>query len=89
MHHAKSIDDFYSDQKLKSQNVAGILESFAEPVKNRPGDYVLKQNNVPVAYLYSTQCDLSELVGKQVSLKVTERANNNFAHPAYYVLSAE
>lgn len=89
MHHAKSIDDFYADQKLKAQSVAGILESFSEPVKNRPGDYVLKQNNVPVAYLYSTQCDLSELVGKQVSLKVTERANNNFAFPAYYVLSAE
>jgi len=89
MHHAKSMDDFYSEQKLKAHTLTGLVEAFSEPVHNRPGDYVLKQKNVPVAYIYSTQTDLQDFVGKKVSLKVTERPNNNFAFPAYYVLDVE
>lgn len=89
MHHAKTMDDFYSDQKLKCQNVSGILEAYKEPVKNKPGDYVIKDRDITVAYVYSTHINLDEYVGKRVNLMVSSRANNNFAFPAYYVLDVE
>lgn len=89
MHHAKTMDDFYHDQKLKCQNVSGILETYKEPVKNKPGDFVLKDHDVTVAYIYSTHINLDEYAGKRVNLMVTSRPNNNFAFPAYYVLDVE
>lgn len=90
MHHAKTMYDFYEDQKLKAKTVSGILESFKVPVKNRPGDFILKdQDGIPVGYVYSTHINLEELIGKQVSILVSERSNNNFAFPAYYVLDAK
>jgi len=89
MHHAKTIQDFYQDQKLKSQTISGILESYKEPVKSRPGDYMLKERDVPVGYVYSTHINLEEFIGKRVTLIVSPRENNNFAFPAYYVLDVE
>lgn len=89
MHHAKSIDSFYEEQKLKSQTICGILEAFKEPVQNSPGELMVTANNIPVGYVYSTQVNLHELVGKQVTLRVSERPNNSFAFPAYYVLDVE
>lgn len=89
MHHAKTMDDFYSDQKMKCRTVSGILEAYREPVKNKPGDFVLKDRDVPVAFVYSTQVNLEEYVGKRVNLIVSTRPNNSFAFPAYYVLEVE
>jgi len=42
-----------------------------------------------VAYLYSTQVNLEDFVGKRVTLLVSPRPNNNFAFPAYYVFEVE
>lgn len=89
MHHAKNMTDFYDDQKLKGKTVSGILEAFSEPVKKKPGDFILKENDLPVAYIYSTQVDLNKFIGKHVSLTVSERPNNNFAFPAFYALDAD
>jgi hypothetical protein len=89
MHHAKTMDDFYQDQKLKSQTISGILESYKEPIKSRPGDFILTDREAPIGYVYSTHVNLEDLVGKRVTLIVTPRENNNFAFPAYYVLDAE
>jgi len=89
MHRAKTMDDFYADQKLKSVTISGILEAYADPVHNKPGDFVIKERDVPVAYVYSTHIDLHSLVGKRVSLVATERPNNSFAFPAFYVLDSE
>lgn len=89
MHHAKTMDDFYADQKMKCQAVSGILETYREPVKNKPGDFVLKDHDMTVAYLYSTQVNLDDYVGKRVNLLVSPRPNNNFAFPAYYVIEVE
>ncbi len=89
MHHAKTIQDFYQDQKMKGQVVSGILESYKEPIKSKPGDYILKERDVPFAYVYSTHIDLEELVGKRVTLTVSPRENNNFAFPAFYVLDVK
>lgn len=89
MHRAKTMDDFYADQKLKSITISGILEAYVDPVKNKPGDFVLKERDVPVAYVYSTHINLHNLVGKRVNLVATHRPNNSFAFPAFYVLDAE
>lgn len=89
MHHAKTMDDFYQDQKLKSKTISGILEAYREPVKSRPGDYILKERDLPIAYVYSTHINLEDLIGKRVTLIVSPRENNNFAFPAFYVLDAE
>lgn len=89
MHHAKSMDDFYEEGRLKSATVTGILEAYTEPVKNKPGDFVLKENDATVGYIYSTQVNLHELIGKQVSLIVNERPNNHFAYPAFYAIDVE
>lgn len=89
MHRAKTMDDFYADQRLKSITISGILDSYVDPVKNKPGDFVLKEKDVPVAYVYSTHVNLQSLVGKRVNLIATPRPNNNFAFPAYYILDAE
>lgn len=88
-HYAKTMDDFYSDQRMKCQAISGILESYKEPVKNKPGDFILKEHDITVAYLYSTQVNLDDFVGKRVSLLVSPRPNNNFAFPAYYVIEVE
>lgn len=89
MHRAKTMDDFYVDQKLKSVTISGILEAYADPVKNKPGDFVVKERDVPIAYVYSTHVNLHNLVGKRVNLVATQRPNNSFAFPAFYVLDAE
>lgn len=89
MHHAKSMDDYYIDQKLKCQTIAGILEAFVDPVKNKPGDYLVKENGIPVAYVYSTHVNLDDYVGRHVNLNVMERPNHSFAFPAYFVLDVE
>lgn len=89
MHHAKTMDDFYGDQKMKCQAVSGILEAYKEPVKNKPGDFILKDHDITIAYVYSTQVNLDDFVGKRVSLLVSPRPNNNFAFPAYYVIEVE
>lgn len=89
MHRAKGIDDYYADQKLKSVTISGILEAYADPVKNKPGDFVVKERDVPIAYVYSTHVNLHSLVGKRVNLVATQRPNNSFAFPAFYVLDAE
>ena len=89
MHRAKTINDFYSAQKMKSKAISGILEAYKEPVKNKPGDFILKEGDMTVAYLYSTQINLDTYVGKRVNLLVAPRPNNNFAFPAYYVIEVE
>ena len=88
-HHVKTIDEFYEDQKLKATTISGVLETYREPVKNKPGDFILKERDIPLAYLYSTEVNLEEFVGKRVTLSVSSRPNNHFAFPAYYVLDAE
>lgn len=85
----RSFEDFYDHERMASVHLTGILEAFVSPVKNKPGDYILKDKNLPVAYLYSTQVDLHDYVGKQITLVGSLRPNRNFAFPAYFVHSVE
>lgn len=85
----KDMNEYYDDQKLNSISLAGILEPFQSNVKHKPGDYVLKENDQTVGYLYSTCVDLHNYIGKRVLIQATARPNNHFAYPAYYVHMAE
>ncbi|MEK7339256.1 MAG: hypothetical protein AABZ92_00910, partial [Verrucomicrobiota bacterium] len=58
-------------------------------VKNKPGDFILRDKDIPLAYVYSTVVNLQDLVGKRVSLIATPRPNNNFAFPSYFVLDVK
>ncbi|MBP9841121.1 MAG: hypothetical protein KBC64_01695 [Simkaniaceae bacterium] len=89
MHHAKTMKDFYEDQKLKATTITGIVESYKDPVKNKPGDFILKDKDMTTAFIYSTSVNLQDYVGKQLTLIVSERNNNHFAFPAFYVLDTE
>lgn len=84
-----AIDSFYEDQKLTATTINGIIEPYNSPVKSKPGDFIVRNGELPVAYVYSTHINLQNLVGKRVSLHVSSRPNNNFAFPAYYVLDVE
>lgn len=85
----KNQDEFYNDERLTSVPLKGLLEAYLSPVKNKPGDFILKDKDLPVAYLYSTKIDLQNYVGKKVSLMGSQRPNNNFAFPAYFVHAVE
>ncbi|MFA5249877.1 MAG: SH3 domain-containing protein [Parachlamydiales bacterium] len=88
-HPEKSIDDFYNEQMASALEIQGVLEKFPEEINNKPGDYLVKGESLPQAYLYSTRIDLSAYVGQKVTLKVTPRPNNNFAFPAYFVFEVK
>lgn len=88
-HQEKSIDEFYEEQKIVATSVSGVLEAFTSPVQNKPGNYIVKNKNLPVAYVYSTSLDLEDYVGKEVTLIGSLRDNNNFAFPAYFVHEVE
>lgn len=89
MNEEKSLDEFYEEQMMTAVAVTGILETYSASVKNKPGDFILKDRDLPVAYLYSSQVNLQNLVGKKVTILASPRPNNNFAFPAYYVLAVE
>ena len=88
-HTGRKVDDFYAEQKANSTVLSGKVETYDHPVKNRPGDFILRGEEAPIAYLYSTFIDLQKHEGKQVTLLVSPRPNNHFAFPAYFVLSVE
>jgi hypothetical protein len=85
----RSMDEFYTDQKQDAVRITGFVEPYSAPVKNKPADHIVKNGDLPMAYVYSTQINLQEFAGKKVTLLVTPRSNNNFAFPAYFVLSVE
>lgn len=84
-----AIDSFYEDQKLTASTISGIIEPYNSPVKSKPGDYIVRNGDLPVGYVYSTHINLQHLVGKKVNLTVSARPNNNFAFPAFYVLDVQ
>jgi len=85
----QNMETFYGEEEHNATILSGIVEPYNRPVKNRPGDYLLRSENLPVAFLYSTRVNLQHLVGKRVTVMASPRPNNNFAFPAYYVLSVD
>jgi len=85
----KSMEDFYAEEERAAMVLTGIVEPYNRPVKNRPGDFLLRNDSMPVAFLYSTRINLEKLVGQKISVLATPRPNHNFAFPAYFVISVE
>jgi hypothetical protein len=85
----RPINEFYEEQKLSAVALSGILEAYNSPVKNKPGDFILRDKDLPLAYLYSTSHNLQSLIGKKVRVIAAPRSNNHFAFPAFYVLSVD
>ena len=88
-HPEKEPDDFYKEQLASGLEIEGVLENFTDNIQQKPGDYLIKVDNMPVAYLYSTQVNLHPYLNQKVSVRVTPRPNNNFAFPAYFVLEID
>lgn len=82
---------FYEEQMKNSFVLKGVVDPYTRPVKNKPGDYMLinSSSKLPIAFLYSTQVNLQDFIGHEVSIRVAPRPNNNYAFPAYFVLSLE
>lgn len=88
-HSGKKIEDFYSEQKANAILLKGKIEPYNNPIKDKPGNFILKNKDATVCYLYSTHVDLEKLQNKAVSILVSPRPNNHFAFPAYFVLDVE
>lgn len=86
-----SKDEYDQNQLQNATLLTGIVEPYNRMIKNKPGDYVLinQSNHIPIAYLYSTNVNLQDKVGQEVTIRVAPRPNNNFAFPAYFVLTIE
>ena len=82
---------FYDEQKQNSFLLKGVIDPYNRAVKNKPGDYMLinSSSKLPIAFLYSTQINLQDFIGHEVSVRVSPRSNNHYAFPAYFVLSLE
>lgn len=89
MNEDRDLQEYYEEQRLAAIPISGVVEVYTAGVRHKPGDYILRDNDIPVAYIYSTQINLQELVGKQVTILATPRPNNNFAFPAYFVHSLQ
>jgi len=88
-HAGKKMDDFYIEQKANASVLSGVLEHYTAEIKDKPGNFLLRNNDAPIAYLYSTNIDLEKYVGQNVTLLASPRPNNHFAFPAYFVFSVE
>ncbi len=88
-HSDKKRDDFYREQKANAFTLNGVIEASDPALRNRPGDFILKENGIPTAYIYSTHIDLKPFVGKGITLQASPRPNNHYAFPAYFVLEVE
>ncbi len=85
----KTVQEFYTEEEQNASVLTGIVEPYSRPVKNRPGDFLLRCENRPVAFLYSTRINLEKHVGQKVTLIAAPRPNHNFAFPAYFVINVE
>lgn len=87
----RSQEEFYQAQSESATALRGIIEPYNRAIKNKPGDYILvnQSNHLPIAYLYSTQINLQDKIGHEVTVYGVPRDNRSFAFPAYFVLRIE
>jgi hypothetical protein len=88
-HTDKTIDNFYAEQSANAVVLIGSLEAYPHEVKNRPGDFLLRREGLPLAYLYSTKVDLSRHTHQPVVITAAPRPNHHFAFPAYFVIDVQ
>ena len=86
-----SMSDFYEEQKQDAVVLKGVVEVYNRGIKNKPGDFILvnRSSSLPIAFMYSTKVNLQDKIGQELNLIAVPRPNNNFAFPAYYIISIE
>ncbi len=84
-----SFDDFKKISMEKAVRMEGKIEKFESDLPTKPGEFLLIQDGLPVAYLYSLDVNLDECVGKEISFSAVQRPNNHFAFPSYCILQTE
>ena len=62
-HTGRKADDFYAEQKANATILSGTLEVYDHPVKNRPGDWVLRGGEAPIAYSTARRSTCKNLKG--------------------------
>lgn len=89
-HPEKSESHYRQEQEQQSEALEGAIAPYIRTdLRQKPGDFLLYRNDAPTAYLYSSQLDLGEFVGKTCKLRAIKRDDMGFALPAYCVLSIE
>lgn len=90
-HPNQTMDDFYAEQRRDAVQLKGMVQPYTRPVKNKPGNFLLVSHldSQPIAFLYSTQVDLTQKAGQVVSLVGCPRPSNHFAFPAFFVVSED
>jgi len=85
---ASGEESFYENEQKAAKRLQGIVKANHRYTKNIPGDFVLinPKTNLPIAYLYSTKVNLQNHLNKEVLVVITDRPNNHFAFPAFFVL---
>ncbi len=88
---AQTAKDFYALEAKKGLRMKGVVKPFMRNVRNAPGDFVLvnPQTQVVAAFLFSTSINLLDYANKEVTVLCVERPNNDYAFPAYFVISVE
>lgn len=89
-HPEKDRDHYALMQEDQAQILEGKLIPFTRPdLRQKPGDFILMSQDLPIAYLYSSTIDLQQLNEKTLKLKAVKRDDLGFALPAYCVLTIE
>ncbi len=85
-----TMEDFYISENENASTLRGRVEPYNRNIKNKPGDYLLvNDHNAPLAFIYSTKVNLQDFVGAEITVNASRRPNNNFAYPAFYVLTIQ
>jgi uncharacterized protein YgiM (DUF1202 family) len=90
-HPNDTMEQFYTAQLEHSSQVRGTVQAYRRAIRNKPGNFLLvdQQDEIPIAFLYSTRVNLDALVGETITLRVAPRPENNFAFPAWFVLDSQ
>lgn len=85
-----SMEEFYAYENENASTLRGRLEPYNRNIRNKPGDYILvNSNNAPIAFVYSTKVNLQDFVGAEITVDARKRPNNNFAYPAFFILTIQ
>ena len=89
-HPEKTESHYWHEQEQQSQRLEGTLAPYVRSdLRQKPGDFLLYNSDIPIAYLYSAQLKLADLEGKACKLRVVKRDDLGFALPAYCVIAVE
>jgi len=84
---AATREEFYLKECSRAEEKVGQLIPYERLSSTRPGDFMLvdSKTKVPVAYLYSSNVDLNQFIGRNIRVVVSPRPDHHYALPAFFV----